>query len=933
MREKWHVNGSQPAKCESQFGESIYTLIKFLLFATTHLMTKTISLRFTLLLSAVLFSLSLTAHSFAVDSADDLQWSVRRLNTWLGDSKEAIGWRKYLLLNVLESQAGKGHQADYATLSMVRQRFASDAAGVDHPAFVDVRNAIDRHLYDLSSSYQGDLSSIMMAHIGRFKPISERQFEQARDVASYNLSVLKKYYRATLRSRPRADLFYDLQLDPLMEFIESLEFTRAPEISVGKLSSMIAEKKRELLAVTREIDALPDEETDGPVPDEEERDGDKDDDDKPIQLDDSEPEDSGDGPVPDDSTDLEDLKKQQAKLEAALDKINDRRKDVLKVDRPRLVKRRDTLRKMRAFSQRFDDVARKQFDPYFVTAASSLESLIQTYANGTADNLQEDMLRRMETLTEELPRLGLPNERRSAGRVGNLLRWFENSGQIPSMVSAIRRDYSQPNLYLNVSSNLINQAAAQSSVDTRVLDENVDGRRIRGYATTRTNVSLELLDDPNQVHVNIHLLGDISSDTRFRERKFYGFVNANGRFEGRRSLYANVGGLFASSSKVNANVGADFLGLTTKCNLIQQLAYKQFYKGKAKADAGASSRAESEAFGQFDSLTSDAVTGGQEAIFNARDRATDFAAWIPDLYLRSSSDFIEAVGKMDSAGTLAAPDAPAATTVPSDVVVRLHDSLLSNLIDPIFAGKTFTNEELAARAAELTGNPAPDMTDKDEDPEDKKDEDKEDEDEDEEKDESFSITFDSVRPIQFEFDDNALTVSISGKQFAQGDRKINAGLQIKVRFKIKQTASGLQLVRDGDAEIEYTDPDKKDAKIVAFKSFLEDRLNSEARTEATIDLPANLLPVDQVDALKSSKIARELQLVQCSIDDGWFYLGWRHIPGSLGSMGFATDLSAIWNEVVVDQYQTDFYDQPQSVLSTDENEPPAPIVEGVLELQ
>jgi len=443
---------------------------------------------------------------------------------------------------------------------------------------------------------------------------------------------------------------------------------------------------------------------------------------------------------------------------------------------------------------------------------------------------------------------------------------------------------------------------------------------------------MELQDDPNQVHLSIHLLGNISSDTRFRERKFYGFVNANGQFEGRRSLYANVGGLFAGSSKVNANVGADFLGLTTKCDLIQKLAYKQFYKGKAKADAGASNQAESEAFGQFDSLTSDAVTGGQETIFNARDRATDYAAWIPDLFLRSSSDFIEVVGKMDSAGTLAAPNVPAATTVPSDVVVRLHDSLLSNLVDPIFAGKTFSSEELAARAAELTGNPTPDMTDKDEEDGDEE-EGEEDDDKEKEKDESFSITFDSVRPIQFEFDDNALTVSISGKQFAQGERKIDAGLQIKVRFKIKQTATGLKLVRDGDAVIEYTDPDKKDAKIVAFKSLLEARLNSEARSAATIDLPANLLPVDQVDALKSNKIARELQLVQCSIDDGWFSLGWRHIPGSLGSMGFATDLSAIWNEVVIDQYQTDFYDQPESVLSIDSNVPPALTIEGEVQVQ
>ena len=862
------------------------------------------------LLLAVLLLASHNAATFGADSAENLQWSVRRLNTWLSGSEEAVGWRKYLMLNILESQAGKGHQADYVTLSTIRDRFASGVSGTEHPAFVDVRDAIDQQLASLSSSYHGDKSNIMMAHVGSFEPISEWDFEKSRSVAVYNLRLLKKYYRSTLSSRPRADLFYDLQLDPLMEFIESVEFARAPEVSVGKLSSMITAKKKELLAITRKIDALPEEETEGPGPDDE---------DNPVTLEDADSETLEDGPVPDDSTDLEYLEKQQAKIKAVLKEISVRRKEVLKVDRPRLLERRDTLGKMREFSLRFEDVASKQFDPYFVSAASSYETFVQTYANGTADNLQENMLRRMETLAEELPQLGLPNERRSAGRVGNLLQWLENSKQVPSLVSAIRRDYSLPNLYLNVSSNLINQAAAQTSVDRRVLDENIDGRLIRGYATTTTNVSLELQDDPNQAHLSIHLQGNISSNTRFRERKFYGFVNANGQLEGRRSLYANIGGLFAGDSNVYANVGADFLGLTTKCDLIQRLAYKQFYKGKAKADAGASDRAEVEAFGQFDSQTAESVAEGQGALANARGRATDYAAWIPDLFLRSTTNFIEAVGKMESAATLAAPNYPAAGTVPADVIVRLHDSLLSNLVDPIFAGKTFSNEELAAKAAELTGEVPEGLATEDGDGAGE--------------DESFTITFDSVRPIQFEFDGNMVTVSVSGKRFAQEERRIDAGLQIRVRFKIKRTADGLQLIRDGLAEIDYTEPDKKDAKTVAFKSFLEDKLNSEANKTNAIDLPPNLLPIDQVDALKSSKIARELQLVQCSIDDGWFYLGWRHMPGSWGSMGYATQLPAIWNEDIVTEYETNSIEQPQSILSTPENEPPLPSVEGELQLQ
>ena len=55
--------------------------------------------------------------------------------------------------------------------------------------------------------------------------------------------------------------------------------------------------------------------------------------------------------------------------------------------------------------------------------------------------------------------------------------------------------------------------------------------------------------------------------------------------------------------------------------------------------------------------------------------------------------------------------------------------------------------------------------------------------------------------------------------------------------------------------------------------------------------------------------------------------------GSQGSIGYATDFPAIWNEVIIDRYQTDFADPPPSVLLGEEFAPPAPEVEGELKVQ
>ena len=157
-----------------------------------------------------------------------------------------------------------------------------------------------------------------------------------------------------------------------------------------------------------------------------------------------------------------------------------------------------------------------------------------------------------------------------------------------------------------------------------------------------------------------------------------------------------------------------------------------------------------------------------------------------------------------------------------------------------------------------------------------KDKDK-DEDDEEQEDESFSITFATTRPIQFEFENSTLGVAISGRRFLQGNKKINTGLKIGLRFKIKRVDGKLKLVRSGKAELDYVG--EKNTTAVAFRSFLYGKLNPEEGGEQiSIELPDNLLPIDQVEALKDNKLARGMTLVQCRSEGGWLYLGWNYTP-------------------------------------------------------
>jgi hypothetical protein len=88
----------------------------------------------------------------------------------------------------------------------------------------------------------------------------------------------------------------------------------------------------------------------------------------------------------------------------------------------------------------------------------------------------------------------------------------------------------------------------------------------------------------------------------------------------------------------------------------------------------------------------------------------------------------------------------------------------------------------------------------------------------------------------------------------------------------------LYLMRDGEAILDYIEGQEKNAELVAFRSILDGKLNPKGQETTKTKLPANLLPVEQLPALKDRPVAKALQLSQCRMQDGWFFVGWNHVP-------------------------------------------------------
>ena len=806
--------------------------------------------RLILCLVALVTMIGQNVSTASAQSTVDLQNAVYRMNAWLAGDEYSEGWRKYLHLNQLDAQAALGDQADLATLQKIHRRFESNVDGLDAVEFRDVRIAVERQIDALNRVAASDLNWMVGQVASQYRQIGIEDLERARDEAVYELRLLKQYYRKTMSSRKRADLFYDLQLNEQIDELSALEFELPPKVSVGKTTSQIRDEREMLKEVEKEIDAIP-------VSD----DADDADDERPgPEMDDSlmlppEP-DNGD-------SSLEELKGKKQRIEERIDELKEMRLDLAEKDRSRVEARRDVLRQLAKFNSSYRDLAEKRFDPYFLSTALVAERFNFLYFYGTDDNLQEEFLNRVQALKENFASSSDMSDRQTHAELGKLIQWFESANQLPHLVSAVRARFSNPNAYLSVSSSMINQIAGRDVSERQRLKQTIFGRIIRGVANVNGNVQVQLNPDPHQANVTIRLIGSITSQTYTRERKFRIDVSASGSYSGRRDIYANVGGFYADLAEVNACVFSSYGGISSNIGLVQKLAAKSFAKGKSKADSESSRRTRDQILEMFREQTDEALAAGHEQFDKLQEMMIDKQSLVPAAYWRTYGDRIEIVANKQNQGSLAAPTPALSYGASRDVQAKIHETMLSNYLDPIFAGKTFTNKELEDEAIKRFNLKTP-------------------EDEGEANpDEQFSITFSRVRPIQFEFDGNRLAVTVTGVRFSQEGRAIRAGLKFRVQFKFENNNGQLELLRDGPAVIDYLDPEKKDAKLVAFRSLIEKKLNEGLKDDEGFPIPPNLIPVDQLD---NAELAEKLLLSQLRFENGWAYIGWEYSPQGYPAM-------------------------------------------------
>ncbi|MGI9517491.1 MAG: hypothetical protein ACR2NP_10615 [Pirellulaceae bacterium] len=513
-----------------------------------------------------------------------------------------------------------------------------------------------------------------------------------------------------------------------------------------------------------------------------------------------------------------------------------------------------------------------------------------------------------------------PSDRLYQAELGRWIELLNQRAQMPGLDAASRKAFSQPNVYVTIEESLVNRLGAQTVSQVDHVDEVVVGSRAVGWSYTSNNVNLDFLPSSNSAMVRITLNGSVYTNAYSKEDPITAYTNGSGSLAAYRDLQATVGNLSVYQPQAWAQVSSQLTGTSSRIPLLagigNRIANQRFQERRWRADEIASERARDRLLVQFTDQTNVALSDGFDQIRQARDRRDELIDtmnqtrreiseglaedeqgevqrpydmidefMLPRFAVNTSNSQLLIAGTLEGSNRLAAMGPPPSSAVPAEIRLQLHESLVSNAIAPIIQGRLVQNWQFrnladSASDGEIELPPEPD------------------------EDRKWAIQFEKGRPIQIEFDNNELAVTIFGSEFRQGRQRFTDPISIHVRFRVVNHEGELKLVRSSRAVVEFTylprEGETLSAEAIGFRQFLQDNLDEATKRdplEDAIVLPANLIPLDFIEDEEGKRMAGNLLLVELTSQNGWVTAGWNYVEGGMGS--YITNTSAIWNELPV----------------------------------
>lgn len=513
-------------------------------------------------------------------------------------------------------------------------------------------------------------------------------------------------------------------------------------------------------------------------------------------------------------------------------------------------------------------------------------------------NVGQGLIKRVEGLPAE-PRLqallkdyGPETKHVGAVKVGAYMGELERFHQAQTLVRAVRRHLSHPNLTAYASADFIAAALGEHLNEQIEVEENILGTYVTGTGHLTGDLAATLVPDEQKGAIRVALSGTTKTKTTGYNGPVAIYSSGVTQLEGATQIEMTPEGVSHTSATGKAVTKTNVEGLSTKRNgpigrIIERAAWKKVGESKSEAEQIAAQRATKRLKERMNQQADKSLSkANHDYAYKFRDPMIRRSAFPSLLSLKTTASAIELLMQQAAADQLAAPTAPQPLEQKHDMAVRLHESFANNLIATRLGGQTITDksaadsgqtpEQAEKMKANINKQKARNRVERFAKLNDEEKKVEMARREKADKEQKFSMTLARLNPVSVEFRDRHVKVTIRGTVFEGIDGRTydEHPMSIWALYKIDIAENGgLSLVMndlDSDwgvmtTQAEYGEPAAPGAEILRAK--LKARFGDIITDLYRVELDSLLLP-------GNLERAGRLAFKQADSQGGWLTLAW-----------------------------------------------------------
>ena len=482
--------------------------------------------------------------------------------------------------------------------------------------------------------------------------------------------------------------------------------------------------------------------------------------------------------------------------------------------------------------------------PQFSNVRHALGNYIRALRYGrNPDRTVKFLQQQLDKLTQAIhePVAGSDMDRQY--RIGESLDLVYESGQANDLVAACVGSFSKPNVRVLASEAFIRNRLGRPVAQPSPIDEVILGTKICGQGCLLGNVTPQLIDNPRAANVRLLMAGHFSSDNVGTNRGVKIYSQGSAEVCAAESVMLGDGGLTLLGDTVSdANLATQITGIDHKLRIVEKIAQKQVGKQKVLANQIGESRLKNRLRSEFHEQLMEQIAQANVTLGTNPPVMNRVGLKKPARKSWTSGNYLAVLWRAQDASQIAATNSCPIPVSADGLTIQLHQSAIYNSADVVLAGRKIRSTELDDYALQF-GDEVPEQLAQ------------------EASGEPWSITMQDFQPVAVSFDDDLITFLIRTERSEKGSQSLDQAATVIAKYSVQIVHGGIQLVRQGDVDVEFKGDADRGTRAVILRSFLKNKFEKVFR-ENLFDRAIRLS-----DELPDN--VPDMEIASIKVDDGW----------------------------------------------------------------